>query len=138
MSTLALIAIMALTYFKAENFEPFLLEDKGISGTIEGATIVYFAYLGFDIITCLAEESKNPKKDMPKAIEWTMFICCVVYSLIAFSLTGMARLNLYPGDTAMAHAFSSVGSNWKSIVILISGFLGISASAFNTLMVSEP
>jgi APA family basic amino acid/polyamine antiporter len=52
---------MALTYMNVDNYIPFVLEEKGgWSGTIQGASVIYFAYLGFDFITCLAEETRNP------------------------------------------------------------------------------
>lgn len=69
LATLSFIAAAAFTYFNTENLQPFLLEEKGgFSGTIEAAAVLFFAFLGFDFITCLAEESKNPKKDLPTSI----------------------------------------------------------------------
>lgn len=133
--TLGFITLMAFTYFKSENLQPFFLEERGgFQGTIEGATIVFFAFLGFDFITCLAEESRNPRKDLPKSIQLTIGLCSVLYCLIALSLAGMAKLHTLPGETAMAHAFATVGSEWMSYIIYISAFLGISASAFTQLM----
>jgi|LauGreDrversion4_2_1035121.scaffolds.fasta_scaffold266213_1 APA family basic amino acid/polyamine antiporter len=61
LGTLLLISFMALTYMNVDNYIPFVLEEKGgWSGTIQGASVIYFAYLGFDFITCLAEETRNP------------------------------------------------------------------------------
>ena len=89
--SLSLIPIVALSYLNMENFEPFVLEERGgYSGTIEGAAILFFAYLGFDFITCLAEEAKNPKRDLPNSIQLTIGICGIIYCLIAFSMSGMA------------------------------------------------
>ena len=56
--TLLFIMIMSFTYFDLANFEPFFLEERGgFSGTVYGAMIIFFAYVGFDFITCLAEEA---------------------------------------------------------------------------------
>jgi amino acid transporter len=122
-----------------ENFIPFFLEEKGgFQGTIEGGALVFFAFLGFDFVTCLAEESKNPKKDIPTAIKLTLSSCSLIYCVIAFSLSGMAQIHKYANpETAMAQAFIEVGSPWMPTVIYISAFFGISACAFNNLM-SQP
>lgn len=67
--TLFFIIIAAFTYFDANNFEPFFLEEKGgILGTALGGALVFFAYLGFDFITTLAQEAKHPRRDMPLSI----------------------------------------------------------------------
>ena len=57
---LAFIAIISFANFDTQYFVPFLNEDKGIAGVIEGSTILFFGYLGFDFITTIAEEAKNP------------------------------------------------------------------------------
>lgn len=86
--------------------------------------------MGFDSIVCMAEEAKNPKRDLPPAINYTVLSCGFIYCLIALSLSGMARLHTFPGETAMAQAFEFVGSEWMTYIIYVSAFLGISASAF--------
>ena len=101
--TLAFIAFVAFTSFNTENFQPFFLEDKGgFFGTVHGATLLFFSYLGFDFITCLAEESKNPKKDMPVSIQLTIGGCCLIYCVVAVAISGIARLELLRPETAMA------------------------------------
>ena len=93
---LIFIAIMGFTYFDKDNFEPFILEEKGgWSGTIKGATIIFFAYLGFDFITTLAEEAKQPRRDLPRSILLTIVICAMLYTTIALSLSGMARIHTF-------------------------------------------
>jgi APA family basic amino acid/polyamine antiporter len=87
---------MAFTYFSIDNFTPFFLEEKGgFAGTIQGAMMIFFAYLGFDFITCLAEESQNPRKDMPTSIKGTIIFCTAFYCLIAASLSGMAKIHTF-------------------------------------------
>jgi APA family basic amino acid/polyamine antiporter len=66
--TLVFIGLAGFTYFKVENFTPFLIPEYGWSGTVKGAAIVFFAFLGFDFITCLAEESHQAERDVPRAI----------------------------------------------------------------------
>lgn len=80
---------------------------------LKGASMLYFAYLGFDLITTLAEEAKNPSRDIPKSIKLTLFISMIYYGLTAFSLSSMARLETFPTpETAMAEAFSRVDNQF--------------------------
>jgi len=58
--TLSLIIIIAFFNFNTENLTPFTLEDQGFNGTLYGASLIYFGYLGFDVITTLSDEAKNP------------------------------------------------------------------------------
>ena len=62
---LLFIVIVSFANFNVENLSPLLVEDKGMTGVIEGATILFFGYLGFDFITTIAEEAKNPRRDVP-------------------------------------------------------------------------
>ena len=65
---LLFIVVVSFAYFDSSNLSPLMVEDKGFSGVIEGATILFFGYIGFDFITTMAEEAKNPKRDVPIAI----------------------------------------------------------------------
>lgn len=60
LAILALIALVSFANFEIKHFKPFLNEELGFSGVIEGSTILFFGYLGFDFITTIAEEAKNP------------------------------------------------------------------------------
>ena len=99
--------------------------------------LVFFACIGFDFITCLAEEVKNPHRDLPISISLTVLICTVVYVIISVSVYGMTRLEKFTGETALALAFADVGCDWMEVIIYISAFVGISGSAFTKLM-SQP
>lgn len=135
LATLIFIGMAAFTYFNADNFTPFLHPSYGWEGTVKGATILFFAFLGFDFITCLAEESRNAERDVPRAIELSLTACCLIYCCMAGSLSGMARLENFQPETAMAQAFEEIGNRWMTFVIYVSAFLGITASAFTQLMV---
>ncbi len=90
-----LIIITGLFYFKIDNFEPFTLQEKGgIFGTVKGASLIVNAYLGYDMITTLAQETIDPHVAVPRAIMATLTICTIIYMSIAISLTGTARLYL--------------------------------------------
>jgi APA family basic amino acid/polyamine antiporter len=87
---LCFIVTVSFIYFDISNYSPFFPEptDKGgpFRGIIEGATLVYYGYVGFDLMTIIAEESKNPAKDVPRAVVSSILYVCVVYMLISFSV----------------------------------------------------
>ncbi len=74
-------------YIKPENWTPFA--PNGVSGVLFGVSSVFFAYIGFDAISTTAEECKNPQKELPKAMIWSLLISTVIYILITLVLTGM-------------------------------------------------
>ncbi|CDW73914.1 amino acid transporter [Stylonychia lemnae] len=136
--TIVLIVIVGLTYFDINNFEPFIIEESGgILGTIQGGALTFLAYLGFDFITTLSQEAKNPKKDLPRSILLTVGICTFIYCIMSFSLAGVARLDKLQADTAIALAFEIVGNKWMVFIIYFSAFFGLTAATFAPLM-SQP
>jgi APA family basic amino acid/polyamine antiporter len=130
---LGFIIIMAAIFFDFSNYTPLLSQhhpEQGVLGICVGATLVFYAYLGFDIIPAVAEEAKNPKKDIPRAIIHQVLYVIVVYILVAFFVNGVARLENFQGETAIALAFEARGHPWVAGVIYLCAFLGITASAF--------
>ena len=130
--TLFFIIALALLNFKAENLTPFTLKEKGgFKATIKAAGLVFFSYLGFDMITTLSDEAKNQVRDVPLAVQDNTVIVTIIYFVTAFSICGMARLEEYNPETAMADAFVSVGLPWVTTVIYFCGFIGITAACFS-------
>jgi APA family basic amino acid/polyamine antiporter len=87
LAVLALFIGVGLYYFKAENWTPFA--PGGWKGIQVGAATVFFAYIGFDAISTVAEETRDPKRDMPRGIIGSLAICTVIYILVTITLTGM-------------------------------------------------
>jgi len=84
---LAIFVGAGLHYFRRENWVPFA--PGGWKGIQVGAATVFFAYIGFDAVSTVAEETKNPKRDMPIGIIGSLAVCTVVYILVTVALTGM-------------------------------------------------
>lgn len=74
-------------YVKPENWHPFA--PNGFHGILTGASIVFFAYIGFDAVSTTAEEARNPKRDMPIGIIGSLIVCTIFYAVIAAVFTGM-------------------------------------------------
>ncbi len=83
----------------AKNWVPF--QPNGWSGTLTGAAVVFFAYIGFDAVSTVAEETKNPSRDLPIGIIASLVICTIIYIVVAAVFTGMMP---YP---ALLHRLST-------------------------------
>jgi APA family basic amino acid/polyamine antiporter len=129
--TLVLIIILAIFNFDSANLTPFTLEKYGFNGTMYGASLIYFGYLGFDVITTLSDEAKNPVRDVPLSVRDNNLIVTVIYFATAFSLVSIARLETFHPETAFAEAFNSIGMPWVTIVIYFCAFIGITATCFS-------
>ncbi|HYX08722.1 MAG TPA: amino acid permease [Bacteroidales bacterium] len=84
---LAIFIIVGFNYVKPANWSPFA--PNGWAGIQAGAAIVFFAYIGFDAVSTVAEEVKNPKRDMPIGIIGSLIICTVIYIVVAAVFTGI-------------------------------------------------
>jgi APA family basic amino acid/polyamine antiporter len=81
-----------------ENWKPF--QPQGWFGTLTGAAVVFFAYIGFDAVSTVAEETKNPSKDLPVGIIASLIICTILYVLVAAVFTGMVPWETVRGWTS--------------------------------------
>lgn len=97
----------------------------GFGGVLTAATIVFFAYIGFDAVSTQAGEAINPKKDVPFAIVASLIICTVLYILVSLVLTGMVRFDQLDKAAPVASAFSGVGLKWATLLITIAATAGL-------------
>ncbi|GHO66312.1 hypothetical protein KSC_052040 [Ktedonobacter sp. SOSP1-52] len=95
-----------------------------------GAAIVFFAYIGFDIVATTAEETKNPQRDMPIGILGSLVVCTVLYIAVSLILTGIVSYKtLKQLNTAapMATAFEVIGKPWAAGLVSIGAICGLTA-----------
>jgi basic amino acid/polyamine antiporter, APA family len=85
-------------YIKPENYTPFA--PNGFTGIAAGAAIIFFAYIGFDAVSTVAEETKRPSRDMPIGILGSLVICTIFYIIVALVLTGMIPYKLLATEAA--------------------------------------
>lgn len=81
------VIVLGFFYVNPENWNPFL--PNGFSGVMKGVSAVFFAYIGFDAISTTAEECRDPQRDLPRGMIYSLIICTVLYILVALVLTGM-------------------------------------------------
>jgi APA family basic amino acid/polyamine antiporter len=84
---LGFFVLVSFKYVKPEHWTPFA--PNGFAGIASGAAIIFFSYIGFDAVSTVAEECRNPKRDMPIGIIGSLIVCTVVYIVIALVFTGM-------------------------------------------------
>jgi APA family basic amino acid/polyamine antiporter len=108
------IAFGAL-YVKPANWTPFA--PNGATGIFTAASIIFFAYIGFDAVSTAAEETRNPKRDMPIAIISSLVVCTVIYIAVAAVLTGMLPWRQLGTAEPLATAFSGLGMKWPALFI---------------------
>lgn len=130
-----LVIALGSFYVKPQNWSDFL--PNGIGGVLKGTAAVFFAYIGFDAISTTAEECKNPQRDLPRSMIYSLIICTVIYVLIALVLTGMVNYkDLNVGDP-MAFVFQQVGLDWIAGIIAISAVIAM-ASVLLVFQIGQP
>jgi amino acid transporter len=125
LAVILLVIVLGAFYVNPNNWSPFA--PNGVSGVLKGVSAVFFAYIGFDAISTTAEECKNPQRDLPRGMIYSLIICTVLYVLISLVLTGMVNhKDLAVGDP-MAFVFGPEGANlpWIKGVVAISAVIAM-------------
>lgn len=148
--TVVLIVIIAGAFFvQSANYKPFIPKahaveaggnlnapliqlmfgwapsNFGVMGIFTAASVVFFAFIGFDVVATAAEETKNPQRDMPRGILGSLFICTVLYVAVAIVVTGMQHYTELSVDAPLADAFKAIGHPWYAGVISFGAAVGL-------------
>ncbi|GHT78763.1 putative amino acid permease YhdG [Actinomycetota bacterium] len=127
-----LFIVLVATHIDITNYQPFL--PYGFEGVFSGAAIVFFAYLGFDVLANSAEETKNPQRNLPLGIIWSLVIATVLYIIVTLMLTGVVPYDAYSGVAApVAFALTKVGVNWGSAIVSVGAIAGLSTGVLMLL-----
>jgi APA family basic amino acid/polyamine antiporter len=97
----------------------------GIGGIFAGASIVFFAYIGFDVVATTAEEAKHPQRDLPIGIIASLVVCTILYVAVAAVITGMVKYDKIDPDAALATAFKDVGKSGYATIIACGAVAGL-------------
>lgn len=107
-SVILIFVILGWKYINTDNYTPYIpantgvLGEYGFSGILRGAAIVFFAFLGFDAVSTAAQETKNPKRNMPIGILVSLLVCTVLYMVFAHVMTGVAHYTAFSGQQGIA------------------------------------
>jgi APA family basic amino acid/polyamine antiporter len=148
--TVVLIVIIAGAFFiSGDNYKPFIPKAQpvpaggslqapliqlmfgwapsnfGVMGIFTAASVVFFAFIGFDVVATAAEETKNPQRDMPRGILGSLLICTTLYVAVSIVVTGMQNYRRLSIDAPLADAFKATGHPWYAGVISFGAAVGL-------------
>ena len=128
---LAIFVAVGFFYVKPEHWTPFA--PNGFAGIKTGAAIVFFAYIGFDAVSTVAEEAKDPKRDIPVGILGSLAICTVIYIVVAAVFTGIIPFPVLK-DTlvtqkaeALAFAMKYIHLDWATAIVAVGALVAQTA-----------
>ena len=143
------VIVAGFFYVKSSNYHPFvppagtpeapgatssssLLQDIGVNpgpfgigGVVSAASLVFFAFIGFDVVATSAEETKKPQRDLPIGIIASLIICTTLYVLVSIVVTGMVKFNQISVDAPLAEAFRAVGRPGFATLISVGALIGL-------------
>ncbi len=148
-----MVVVAGIGYIKLGNYTPFVPPSKptpeseggfmqlplitsllglepavyGLAGVVAGAALVFFAFIGFDVVATTAEEARNPQRDVPIGILGSLAIVTLLYGAVSLVITGMQNYTeIDPDDAApLATAFDAVGVTWMGNLIAIGACIGL-------------
>lgn len=148
--TVVLIVIIAGAFLvNGDNYHPFIPAEKpveaggnlkapliqlifgwapsnfGVMGIFTAASVVFFAFIGFDVVATAAEETRNPQRDMPRGILGSLFICTVLYVAVSIVVTGMEHYTKLSITAPLADAFKATGHPWFAGLISFGAAVGL-------------
>jgi len=132
---LLLIITVGAFYINPANWHPFA--PNGVTGVLKGVSGVFFAYIGFDAISTTAEECKNPRRDLPRAIIIALIVTTILYIMISLVLTGMVHYSQLGVGDPLAYVFQQLHLTRLSGVIAISAVIAM-ASVLLVFQVGQP
>lgn len=115
---------VGLFFIKPKNYQPFTPYET--TGVLRGATTVFFAFLGFDVVSSSAAEVKNPKKNMPIGIIGTLIVAALLYMGVSVVLTGMVNYKQLDVANPVAYALKVVNQGWVADLLSIGAIVGMS------------
>lgn len=135
LAVIALVLIVGAFYVNTDNWDPF--SPNGLGGVLKGVSAVFFAYIGFDAISTTAEECKNPQRDLPRSMIWSIVICTILYIAIALILTGMVNYKELNVGDPLAYVFDKLNLKWLAGIIAVSAVVAM-ASVLLVFQMGQP
>ncbi len=124
------------------NWHPFIPKNRGhfgeygLSGIMRGATVVFFAYIGFDAVSTAAQEARNPQKDLPFGILGSLIICTILYIIVSGLLTGIVPYAQLNTPSPVADGAVAMGAGWGVFLIDLGAIAGL-ASVMLVMMLGQ-
>jgi len=122
-TVIVIFLVAGVWFISSANWHPFIPKNTGkfghfgISGILRGAAVIFFAYIGFDAVSTAAQETKNPKRDLPIGILGSLAICTVIYILVALVLTGIVSYTKLGVPDPIAVGIDSMDSGFARTIL---------------------
>lgn len=129
-SVIIIFIILGATHINVANYHPF--SPYGTKGIMSAAAIIFFAYIGFDAVSTAAEETINPKRDIPLGLTICLSVIIVLYIAVSLTLTGIVPFKSIDVNNALPAALRSIGINWGSALVGVGAVVGM----ISTLLVT--
>ncbi|SEK87232.1 amino acid permease [Nonomuraea pusilla] len=126
------VIVVGFFFIRPANYTPFF--PFGFGGAVTGAATVFFAVFGYDAMSTAAEESRDARRHMPKAILYSLAISMVLYVLATLVLTGMQHYTRIDPESGFSTAFASVGLSGLAGVIAVGAIIGILTVMFTFML----
>ncbi|MGQ9897328.1 MAG: amino acid permease [Acidobacteriota bacterium] len=120
------VIVVGAFYIEPKNWSPFA--PNGVAGVLNGVAAVFFAYIGFDAISTMAEECCNAQRDLPRGIIYSLLICTLLYVLVSLVLTGIVPYTKLQVADPMAFVFGKEGAN----LLIVERIVAVSAVVATT------
>ncbi len=135
LAVIAFILALGVGFVRPHNWLP--LAPFGAGSIIQAASLVFFAYLGFDVVAITAEESRRPDRDVPFGIIGSLVFCSLIYLAAALVLLGMAPYTQVDPGSPFSTVFRQVGLPWAANVVAVGALIGIT-SVLYMLLLAQP
>jgi APA family basic amino acid/polyamine antiporter len=138
-----LFIAFAARFVNTDNWHPFIPPNEGtfgrygISGILQGATMVFFAYIGFDAVSTAAQETKRPQRDLPIGILGSLAMCTVLYIAVSLILTGVVPYTKLSVPHPIALGVEATGQRWLATAVEIGAIAGLS-SVMLVMLLGQP
>jgi len=118
-------------YIDPGNYQPYIPNNTGTfgeygwSGILRGAGVVFFVFIGFDIVATMAQETKNPQRNMPIGILGSLLVCTVLFIIFGYVMTGLANYTEFKNSAApVAIAIAHTPYKWLAVAVILAILIG--------------
>jgi APA family basic amino acid/polyamine antiporter len=132
-----LVILFGLPYVHASNLQPFIPPNTGtfghfgVTGILAASGLIFFAYIGFEAVSVAAQESKNPRRDLPIGILGSLAVCTVLYMGMALVLTGITDWRTLDVPNPVSFALGKIEAlHWMVLPINIGAMVGLASVVF--------
>lgn len=132
LSTIGIFLALSVGHISTANWQPFTpfgwfetLDNGKNIGVLAGASLVFFAYFGFDAVSTAAEECQQPQRDLPIGLIASLAFCTIIYIIVSATLTGVIPYTELNTSSPVAYALTKLGYTWSSTLVATGVLAGL-------------